>query len=130
MDSDQAHALVAYMWKKYNKLEDITWLCGSAATGHLTNDSTAVYNIINIHETAIIGDGNGLKITKKGKLDVKIEQSNGSTCNLTFDVKEAPEVAHQLLSLKMLMQEGWKIMTVWSNNQIKGTIILQHDKKF
>ena len=29
----------------------------------------------------------------------------------------------------MLTQEGWKVMTVQSNNSIKTTIKLQHDKK-
>ena len=40
------------------------------------NDPTGVYNIIKINETEIIGDGNGLKVTKKGKLD---EKSNKAT---------------------------------------------------
>ena len=112
MDSDQEHVLVADMLKNYNKLEDYTWLCDSGATCHLTNDSTGVYSIIKTNETAMIHDGNGLKITKKGNLNMKVEQDNGSTCHLTLDVKVMSEVAHQLLSLTILMQEGWKITTV------------------
>ena len=112
MDSDQEHVLVADMLKKYNKLEENTWLCNSGFTCHLMNAPTGVYNIIETNERAIIGDRNGLKITKKGKLNMKVEQNDGSTCDLTFDVKVTPEVAHQLLSLTMLMQEGWKVMTV------------------
>ena len=45
-------------------------------------------------------------------MDVKVKQNNGSTCDLTFDMKVTPEVAHQLFSLTMLMQEGWKVTTV------------------
>ena len=45
-----------------------------------------------------------------------------STCNLTFNVKVVPEVAHQVLSLTMLTQEGWKIITVQSDNPIKSAI--------
>ena len=63
---------------------------------HLTNDSTGVYDIIKINEMEIIGDGNGLKIINKGRLDMKVVQNDGSTCNLTLDVKVMPEVAHQL----------------------------------
>ena len=44
-------------------------------------------------------------------------------------MKVTPEVAHQLLSLTMLMQEGWKITTVQSNNPIKSTIKLQCNNK-
>ena len=62
---DQEHVVVADMLKKYNKLEDNTWLCDSGATCHLTNDSAGVYNIIKINETAMISDGNGLKLPRK-----------------------------------------------------------------
>ena len=48
MDSDQEHVPVPDMLKKYNKLEDDTWLCDSGATCHLTNDPAGVYNIIEI----------------------------------------------------------------------------------
>ena len=67
------------MLNKHNKLKDNTWLCDSGATCDLMNDPTGMYDIIEIDETAIIGDGNGLKITKKGKLDMKVEQDDGST---------------------------------------------------
>ena len=43
---------------------------------------------------------------------MKVEPNDGSTYDLTFNVKVTPEVAHQLLTLTMLMQEGWKVMTV------------------
>ena len=121
VDSDQEHVLMADMLKKYNKLEDNTWLFDSGTTCHLMNDP--MYDIIKINKTAIIGDGNGLKITKQGKLHMIVEQNDGSTCNLTFDVKVTTEVSHQLLSLTMLMQEGWKVITVWRNYPIKSTIL-------
>ena len=60
---------------------------------------------------------------------MKVEQNDGSTCDLTFDAMVTPEVAHQLLSLTMLMKEGWEIMTVQSNNPIKRTIELQCNNK-
>ena len=111
-DSNQEHVLMADMKKQDNKLEDYTWLCNSGATCHLTNDSTGVYDVIEINETAIIDDGHGLEITKKGKLDMKVGQIDGSTCDLTLDVEVMPEVAHLLLSLMMLMQEGCKMKTL------------------
>ena len=87
-------------------------MCDSRATCHLTNDSTGVYDIVKKNEMAVIDDGNGLKIIKKGKLYMKVGQNDGSTCNSTLDVKVMSEVAHQLLSLTMLMQEGWEMKTV------------------
>ena len=48
MDSDQEHVPVPDMLKKYNQLEDDTWLCDSGGTCHFTNDPAGVYNIIEI----------------------------------------------------------------------------------
>ena len=44
-------------------------------------DPTEVYDIIKMNEAAIIGNENGLKINKKGELDMKVEHNDGSTCN-------------------------------------------------
>ena len=71
-----------------------------------------MYDIIKINEMAIMGDGNGTKIIKKGKFNIRVGQNDGSTCDLGLDVKVTPEVAHQLLSLTMLMQEDWEMKTV------------------
>ena len=60
---------------------------------------------------------------------MKVEQNDGSTCDLTFNVKVAPEVAHQLLSHTMLIQECWEITAVKRNNPIKSTIELQCNSK-
>ena len=86
-------------------------------------------NIVEINETLIIGYGNGFKIIKEGKVDIKVGQNDGSTSNLTLDVKVTPEIAYQLLSLTMLMQEGWEMKTVQSNNPIKSRIELQCNNK-
>ena len=122
--ADHEHVLMADMCKQYNELKNNTWLCDSGATCHLS-----VYDIVKINETAILGDGTGLKITKKGKLNMKVGQDDGSTCYLILDVKVMAEVAQQLLSLTTLMQEGWEMKTVQSNSLIKSTIELQCDNK-
>ena len=59
MDANQEHVLMADKLKQYNKLEENTWLCDSGATCCLTNDSTGVYDIIEINEMATTGDGDG-----------------------------------------------------------------------
>ena len=59
-NANQEHVLMADMLKEYNKLKENTWLCDSGARCHLTNDSTGVYDIVEINEAAIIGGGNGL----------------------------------------------------------------------
>ena len=67
-NANQEHVPMADMLNEYNKLK-------SGATCHLTNDSTGVYDIVEINEAAIIGGGNGLNIIKKGlKLDKMMVQ--------------------------------------------------------
>ena len=78
---NQEHVLMADMLKQYNKLEENTWLCDSGATCHFAIDSTGVYDTVEINETAIIGVGNGSKIVKQGKLDMRVGQNDGSTCD-------------------------------------------------
>ena len=67
-DLDQAQVLMADMLNKNNKLKDNTWLYDSGTTCHFTNDPTGVYDIIKVNETAITGDGNGLKLPRKANL--------------------------------------------------------------
>ena len=80
--------------EKLNKMTSDTWLCDSAATYHLTHDSDGKDDVEEVQETVIISDGNGIQITKEGKLDVTIVQKDGTTCDTTIDTKVSPGIEH------------------------------------
>ena len=51
----------------------------SAATSHMTNNKTGVYDLIPIRRSVMIGNGESISCTHKGKLDVVCKHKDGST---------------------------------------------------
>ena len=51
----------------------------SAATSHMTNNRTGVYNLVPIRGSVMIGNGESISCTHKGKLDVICKHKDGST---------------------------------------------------
>ena len=51
----------------------------SAATSHMTNNRTGVYDLIPIRGSVMIGNGESISCTHKGKLDVICKHRDGST---------------------------------------------------
>ena len=51
----------------------------SAATSHMTNNRTGVYNLVLIRGSVMIGNGESISCTHKGKLDVICKHRDGST---------------------------------------------------
>ena len=50
----------------------------SAATSHMTNNKTGVYELIPIRGSVMIGNGESISCTHKGKLDVICKHKDGS----------------------------------------------------
>ena len=55
----------------------------SAATSHMTNNKTGVYYLIPIRGSVMIGNGESISCTHKGKLDVLCKHKDGSTARQT-----------------------------------------------
>ena len=51
----------------------------SAATSHMTNIRTGVYDLVPIRGSVMIGNGESISCTHKGKLDVICKHKDGST---------------------------------------------------
>ena len=51
----------------------------SAATSHMTNNRTGVYDLVPIRGSVMIGNGESISCTHKGKLDVICKHKDGST---------------------------------------------------
>ena len=59
----------------------------SAATGHMTNNKTGVYDLIPIRGSVMIGNGESTSCSHKGKLDVIRKHKDGSMAKQTWEVK-------------------------------------------
>ena len=80
----------------------------SAATSYMTN-KTGVNNFIPICASVMIGNGESISCTHKGKLDVICKQKDGSMARQTWEVKIVPQLNHDLLSFTKAMKEGWQM---------------------
>ena len=56
----------------------------SAATSHMTNNKTGVYDLILIRGSVMIGNGESISCTHKVKLDVICKDKDGSTAKQTW----------------------------------------------
>ena len=85
----------------------------SAATSHMTNNKTGVYNLIPIRGSVMIGNGESISCTHKGKLDVICKHKDGSMARQTWEVKIVPQLNHDLFSFTKAMNEGWLMNGRW-----------------
>ena len=81
----------------------------SAATSHITSNKMGVYNLTPIKGSVMIGNGQSIICTHKGKLDVICKHKDGSMAKETLDVKIVPQLYHDLFSFTKAMTEGWQM---------------------
>ena len=85
----------------------------SAATSHMTNNKTGVYDLKPIRGSVMIGNGESISCTHKGKLEVICKHKDGSTAKHTWEVKIVPQLNHDLFSFTKAMKEGWQMHGRW-----------------
>ena len=85
----------------------------SAATSHMTSNKMGVYNLAPIEGSVMIGNGQSVICTHKGKLDVICKHKDGSMAKETRDVKIVPQLNHDLFSFTKAMKEGWQMNGRW-----------------
>ena len=85
----------------------------SAATSHMTNNRTKVYDLVPIRGSVMIGNGESISCTHKGKLDVICKHRDGSTARQTWEIKIVPKLNHDHFSFTKAMKEGWLMNGRW-----------------
>ena len=64
-------------------------------------------------QSVMIGNGQSIICTHKGKLDVICKHKNGSMAKETWDVKIVPQLNHDLISFTKAMKEEWQMNGRW-----------------
>ena len=85
----------------------------SAATSHMTNNKTGIYDLTPIRDSVMIGNGESISCTHKGKLNVICKHRDGSMARETWDVKIVPQLNHDLFSFTKVIKEGWQMNGRW-----------------
>ena len=81
----------------------------SAATSHMTRTMLGVYNSVPINGSAMIGNGQSISSTHKGKLDVICKHKDESMATETLDEQIEPQLNYDLFSFTKAMKEGWQM---------------------
>jgi hypothetical protein len=71
------------------------WIGDSGATCHMSNQLNVMFDIEEIDQALILGDGRKLKATKEGKIQVLVKDANGK--DIFFNVEEVKCVRYQCL---------------------------------
>ena len=85
----------------------------SAATSHMTSNKLGVNNLVPINGSVMIGNGQSISCTHKGKLDVICKHKDESIARETWDVKIVPQLNHDLFSFTKAMKDGWQMNGRW-----------------
>ena len=85
----------------------------SAATSHMTSNKLGVYNLVPINRSVMIGNGQSISCTHKGKLDVICKHKDEYMARETWDVKIVPQLNHDLFSFTEAMKDGWQMNGRW-----------------
>ena len=85
------------------------FIVDSAATSHMTNNKTGVYDLQPIRGSVVIDNGESISCTHKGKMDVICKHKDGSTAKHTWEVKIVPQLNHNLFNFTKAMKEGWQM---------------------
>ena len=85
----------------------------SAATSHMTSNKLGVYNLVPINGSVMIGNGQSISRTHKGKLDVICKHKDESMTRETWDVKIVRQLNHDLFSFTKAMKDGWQMNGRW-----------------
>ena len=81
----------------------------SAATSHMTSNKLGLYNLVPINGSVMIGNGQSISCTHKGKLDVICKHKDESIARETWGVKIVPQLNHDLFGFTKAMKEGWQM---------------------
>ena len=92
----------------------------SVATSHMTNNKTGVYDLTLRRGSVMIGNGESISCTHKGKLDVISKHRDGSMTRETWEVKIVLQLNHDLFSFTKAMKEGWQMNGRWKE---RGSMI-------
>ena len=101
------------------ELEKGIFIGDSAATSHMTSDLTGLYNLKKISSSVMIGNGQNIRCTHKGLLDVICIQRDGSTAKDTWEIKVVPQLNHDLFSFTSAKKNGWQMNRRWKKNGIE-----------
>ena len=88
-----------------SKIGKNIFIGNSADTSHMKSNKLGLYNLVPINLSVMIGNGQSISCTHKGKLDVICKHKDDSIARETWDVKIVPQLSHDLFSFTKAMKD-------------------------
>ena len=86
------------------------WVADSGASTHMTNSPVGLYNVKQVNQKILVGDGRSMLVTKIGTWKGTFLDAQGKTQNIILeDVQLIPELMTNLFSLTKAMKKGFTI---------------------
>jgi len=93
-----------------------TWIADSGASTHIGNVDEGMMDVEDINDTVKVGNGNQVRLLKKGTLPLMLLQKNGDTMDMLLeDYKCAPDFDVCLFSLMKAIEKGWTLSNKGTN---------------
>ena len=111
--------------------EGTAWIEDTGASTHMGNTCEAMYDVKEINEPIVVGNGNKARVYKLGTLPVVAAQVNGESvaCNLK-DYKYSLDLNVCLFSITKALEKGWKISNEGLTMVLtKGDLSLRFDRR-
>ena len=96
----------------------------------MTSDMTGLKNLQKISGSVMIRNGQNIKCTHEGLLDVICIQKDGSTAKDMWETKVVPQLNHDLFSFTTAMKSGWQMNGRWKKNGIEIELFKKGQGKF
>ena len=112
------------------KLEKGIFIGDFAETSHMMIDMTGLYNLQKISGSVMIGNGQNIRCTHNGLLDVICIQEDGLTAKDTWEIKVVPQKNHDLFSFTSTMKRGWQMNGRWKKNGIEIELFKREHDNF
>jgi len=93
-----------------------TWIADSGASTHIGNVDDGMMDVEDVNDPVKVGNGNQVRLIKKGTLPLMPLQKNGDTMDMLLeDHKHAPDFDVCLFSLMKSVEKGWTLSNKGTN---------------
>ena len=125
-DSDEEVALICRSTtnKALNKTKGSTWVADTGASGHMCNNIDELTDIKSVNKSIEVGNGSKIACTKMGTWKGIYKTKEGKEVQMKLrNVMYVPGLKSNLLSLTVVMNEGWELKGT------RGIMGIEKDKK-
>jgi hypothetical protein len=105
--------VLSHFYSVLDRIQDPKyWIADSGATAHMTNNDSCMYDTVLCRDITTVANGQQIIATKKGKIEVQADYTDGTTARYTvLDVLYFPDLHCNLFSTSKVCSKGGTVGT-------------------